>query len=294
MTYVTVGDFDGVHQGHRTLLRRMVTAAAERNARTLAITFDRNAKAFLGGTPSLCLSSPEEKRALILAEGVDEVVSLPFDKAFSQISANKFLALLRTKFDCTDLFGGEDFRFGRNGVGRLTDGMVSEGILQHVVDFKTDFVKISSSSIRSALHDGLVDRANLWLGYAYSISGVVTEGKHLGRTIGFPTINITPPAEKVLPCNGVYITETLSDGTVYRSVTNVGVRPTVESNGERNVETHLLYADGDFYGKAVTVRFLAHLRDEIHFPDVSVMMQQLRADRDAAFAWHENGMFPNQ
>lgn len=293
MTFIAVGDFDGVHQGHRTLLRRMVTAAAERGAKTLAVTFDRNSKAFLGGSPSSCLSSSEEKRALILTEGVDEVVFLPFDRAFSQISANKFLAFLRTKFDCTDLFGGEDFRFGRNGAGRLSDGVVSEGILQHVVDFKTDFVKISSSSIRSALQDGLIERANVWLGYSYAVSGVVIEGKHLGRTIGFPTINIIPPKEKILPRNGVYITETVSDGIVYRSVTNVGVRPTVESNGERNVETHLLYADGDFYGKAVTVRFLAHLRNEIRFSNVSVMMQQLRADRDAAFAWHENGMFPN-
>ncbi len=286
MSVVTVGDFDGVHLGHKTLLRSVVSHAAEHGASSVAVTFDRNTKSFLRRSDPLYLTDAEEKVRLIRAEGIDSVCVVPFDEAFCRMSAGEFLAFLRERFGCTDLFGGADFRFGRGGEGTLSDGAVVDGIRQRVVTLKTDLVKISSSSIRAALTDGLIERANSWLGYCYSVSGVVLEGKHLGRTIGFPTVNLSCPEGKVLPRNGVYITETLVNGRVYRSMTNVGVRPTVTDGDSRNIETHLLHADGDFYGTDVTVRFLSRLRDEMRFPDLGALMRQLRIDRDMVFSWH--------
>lgn len=286
MSIVTVGDFDGVHLGHRTLLRSVVTAAHEKNVPSVAVTFDQNTKAFLHGVSPFYLTDLEEKKSLIRAEGIDTVCIVPFDESFCKMAPSDFLGFLRDRFDCTDLFGGEDFRFGKGGEGTLTNGARVGEILQHVVTLKTDLVKISSSSIRSALADGLIERANSWLGYAYSVSGTVVEGKHLGRTIGFPTLNLQPPSRKALPRNGVYITETLVEGKRYRSITNIGVRPTVEDNHLQNIETHLLYADGDYYGKRITLRFLSRLRDEMRFSDLGALMQQLRKDRDMAFSWH--------
>lgn len=286
MSVITVGDFDGVHLGHRTLLRQVVSYAETLGIPSIAVTFDCNTKNFLQQTSSSYLTNAEEKKSLILSEGIQAVCTIPFDDEFSKLSPTAFLSFLREQYGCTDLFGGADFRFGNGGEGVLSDGTCVEGIRQHVVTLKTDLVKISSSSIRSALTEGLIERANSWLGYPYSVSGTVVEGKHLGRTIGFPTVNLSAPAGKVLPRNGVYITETLIDGIVYRSITNIGTRPTVKDGYFRNIETHLLHARGDFYHKNITVRFLSRLRDEIQFADLGALMQQLRIDRDMAFSWH--------
>ncbi len=268
MSVVTVGDFDGVHLGHQTLLREVVSYADSLGIPSIAVTFDRNTKSFLRQSSSCFLTDSEEKKSLILSEGIQRVCSVPFDEEFSMRSPSAFLSFLRERYGCTDLFGGADFRFGSGGEGTLTDGACVEGIRQHIVALKTDLVKISSSSIRSALTDGLIERANSWLGYSYFVSGTVLEGKHLGRTIGFPTVNLSAPAEKVLPRNGVYVTETLIDGIVYHSVTNVGTRPTVKDGDFRNIETHLLRARGDFYNRNITVRFLTRLRDEIPFSNL--------------------------
>ncbi|MBO5213226.1 MAG: riboflavin biosynthesis protein RibF [Clostridia bacterium] len=289
MSVVTVGDFDGVHLGHRALLRDVASFADSQKIPSIAVTFDRNTKSFLRQTDPYYLTDFEEKKSLILSEGIGHVCNVPFDDAFSKMSPQAFLTLLKERYGCTHLFGGADFRFGCGGEGALTDGACVEGIVQHVVSLKTDLVKISSSTIRTALTDGLIERANSWLGYPYFVSGTVVEGKHLGRTIGFPTVNLASPMQKVLPKNGVYITETTVDGTAYRSVTNVGVRPSVQDGDFRNIETHLLEARGDFYGKTITVRFLSRLRDEIRFADLGALMQQLRIDRDAAFSWRNPG-----
>ncbi len=286
MSVVTVGDFDGVHLGHQMLLQHVVSYATSQNIPSVAVTFDRNTKEFLQHRPSLYLTDPRERKSLILAEGIDSVCVVPFDEGFCSMSPRDFLIFLRERFQCTDLFGGSDFRFGRGGEGTLEDGAIVEGIRQHVVHLKTDLVKISSSGIRSALSDGLIGRANAWLGYQYSVSGRVEEGKHLGRTIGFPTANLSVPSGKALPRDGVYITDTLVGGSVYRSITNIGVRPTVQDGDFRNIETHMLRAKGDFYGMDISVRFLARLRDEMRFSDLGELMQQLRLDQDMAFSWH--------
>lgn len=291
MSVVTVGDFDGVHSGHKELLRQVTRFASEQGLASVVVTFDRNCKDVLRNTSGTYLTTLAEKKKLLLAEGIDSVCVVSFDSSFASMSPEEFLIYLKDHCGCTYLFGGEDFRFGKNGVGTLTDGACVHGIKQKVIELKTDVMKISSSAIRSALAEGLVDRANDWLGYPYFITGTVVEGKHLGRTIGFPTMNLNVLSEKMLPGNGVYITETTVDGQLYRSVTNVGVRPSFNDGVQKNVETHLLNASGDFYGKTITVQFLARLRDERHFSDLGSLMQQLRMDRDQAFSWRNPRYF---
>ena len=285
MSVITVGDFDGVHLGHRALLRSVTERAHRLSCESVVLTFDRNTKSVLQGRTG-CLSDAEERKTLLLAEGVDRVECVSFNSEFQRLSARDFLCYLRDFYGCTDLYGGEDFRFGCGREGVLEDGAVCCDILQHVVKLETDLVKISSSAIRDALQDGLIERANTWLGYAYSISGRVCEGKHLGHTIGFPTLNLYPQEEKFLPRNGVYITRTQIDGQVYPSMTNIGVCPTVDAGLGRSVETHLLDATGIYYGKEIRVSFLSRLRDERPFADLGTLMRQLYADRDIACEYH--------
>lgn len=284
MSVITVGDFDGVHLGHRTLLRAVTRRARELRTESVVLTFERNTKTVLHGRVGY-LSDAQERKKLLLEEGVDRVECVSFSSEFRNLSATEFLCYLRDYYGCTDLFGGSDFRFGRGREGLLEDGASRCGILQHVVALKTDLVKISSSSIRDALSEGLIERANTWLGSPYSLSGTVAEGKHLGHTIGFPTVNLYPTEEKFLPRNGVYVTRTVIDGHSFASMTNVGFCPTVESDLGRSVETHLLDATGEYYGKEICVSFLSRLREERRFSDLGALMRQLYADRDAAYEY---------
>lgn len=287
MSVITVGDFDGVHLGHRALLRALTERARELGTASIVLTFDRNTKSVLHGRFGY-LTDPSERKKLLLEEGIDRVECVSFGSEFQNLSADEFLQYLRDDYGCTELFGGSDFSFGRGREGVLNDGVTRCGILQHVVALKTDLVKISSSAIREALSEGLIERANTWLGSPYSLHGIVAEGKHLGHTIGFPTVNLYPQDEKFLPRNGVYVTRTSVDGKIYGSMTNIGVCPTVESGLGRSVETHLLDATGEYYGKEIDVSFLYRLRDEKQFSDLGELMRQLYADRDAAYAYFRN------
>jgi len=286
VSVITVGDFDGVHLGHRALLRYAVDLARAKNVPAIVITFDQNTKSVLKRNFMGILTEFPEKEPLLRSLGVDQVSLVSFDGNFSNTSGEEFLRYLREEYGCTDLVGGTDFRFGRDGAMQLTDGIEVCGIRQHTVELKTDLVKISSTAIRRALLEGLLDQANTWLGYPFTVTGVVEEGMHLGRTIGFPTLNIVPDEMKILPKNGVYITRARIEKTEFLAMTNVGVRPTVQGAGVRNVETHLLDGNGEYYGCTLSVQFLARLRDEQRFPDMGALMRQLRVDREAALARH--------
>ena len=288
MSVITVGDFDGVHLGHRELLTRTAALAERLGEASIALTFDRNSKFALRGSPQLRLASDEERERLILSCGIDRVVCIPFTERFAALSPEAFLDLLRERYGCTALVGGADFRFGSGAQGRLTDGKIVCGIRQYVIPLKTDTEKISSSAVRQALSLGDVSRAAELLGRYYSLSGSVVHGKRVGHRLGFPTINLKFSPERALPADGVYITETHMDGIVCRSVTNVGHRPTVEDAGRRTVETHLIGADGDFYGRCADVLFFSRLREEKKFSGLSDLAVQLSRDREDALHFVEN------
>jgi len=177
---------------------------------------------------------------------------------------------------------GEDFHFGKNRTG---DVMLLKA-LEKKYGYRTVCIpkveekqqRVSSTGIRDLLAKGAVEEANRLLGRPYTVFGEVLHGKKLGRTLGFPTMNLIPPAEKLLPAYGVYVTRTMVDGQWYAGITNIGLRPTVDSDKQVSVETHLFDYDGDLYGKQVEVQFLHFLRPEKKFPDIVSLKEAMNED----------------
>lgn len=243
---VVVGNFDGCHVGHREVFRTAVRLAAERGCGTIAFTFSNHPKNFFDSThPVQLIRSNEQKQEIMLDCGIDRVVSVAFDAPFASMSALEFLTMLKQRFGCVCVVCGENFRFGHNGEGsRLNIDAYAQqvGCDVCVVPLQKDASGqvISSSRIRECIRSGRVEEARVLLGSCYQLTGQVQNGRHFGRTMGFPTINFIPSDLFVLPRFGVYCTATVLDGRAYLSVTNVGVCPTVTDLGRTTVETHIM------------------------------------------------------
>ncbi len=286
MSVIAVGNFDGVHSGHRRVLRQAVALAAEKGTEALAVTFSPHPRSVLTGNPQLLLSDPEEKQQRILSCGIHQVITLTFDSTRAEQTPEAFLRELKDRFACTDLVCGENFRFGNAACGYFGfSGEVQMSITGHLVPAESG---VSSSAIRTALAAGDVTHAAEMLGEPYGLSGTVVEGKHLGRTIGFPTLNFWPSTQRVLPQNGVYVTQTQIEKKIYASMTNVGRRPTVEGDGAVNIETFLLYLPKMPIPPAqIRVCFLQKLRGEVQFSSLEKLQEQLMRDQSSAEAFFE-------
>lgn len=280
---VTIGFFDGVHNGHRRVLKALL----ERDADAVAITFWPHPRTVLqqdAGTLFL-LNSIEEKRALVHGCGVRNLECMEFDKDFAAKTAKEFIKdYLIDRYACTDLVLGYDNRLGSDGLD--TAGVAalaaSMGLEVHVVEpYLVDGSAVSSTRIRKVLKDGDVALAARMLGYDFTVSGEVVHGNRIGRTIGFPTANLSLSfARKALPANGVYVTRvTLDDGRQFKAMTNIGVRPTVSQSGEKVIETHLLDFDEDIYGRTISVSFISRIRGEQRFSSVEELASQLQKDK---------------
>ncbi|MCU0363379.1 MAG: bifunctional riboflavin kinase/FAD synthetase [Bacteroidales bacterium] len=284
---VTLGIFDGVHRGHRSLLSTLADRAREAGGESVVITFDPHPRLVLEGSNSgvLLLTSPDEKTALIEQTGADNLVIIGFNESFSTIEACDFLKdILAGKIGTRHLLLGYNHRFGRKGEGDFTT--VNECaeplgfIVEQVQQFHTEEGMISSSSIREALLSGSLDLANRWLGYKYRIGGRVVEGRRLGREIGFPTANIEPAfRHKLIPKDGVYAVEVLLEGHRFAGMMSIGTNPTVNTdNRPRSLEVYIFDFGGDIYGKEITVSFSARLRDEIKFESTARLAMQMKED----------------
>lgn len=271
---MAIGNFDGVHRGHRLLLDRMREVAVRRGVARSIVTFFPPAKVFFSGAPYL--ASALEKRSLLAAFEPDELVMQRFDATFAATDAQAFLDALARRAPHM-IVVGEDFRFGRDRVGGLD-------MLQHVPE-RLEVIRlhhdgddpISSSRIRAHLAGGDIEAANALLGAPYFAMGEVIHGDHRGRTIGYPTANVDLPAGKALP-RGVYaVTVDVPDDARYAGMANVGPRPTFPGESPR-LEAHLFDYAGDLYGRVVTVRFHAHLRDQRVFAGLDDLTQQLEWD----------------
>ena len=275
---IALGFFDGCHTGHRALLRETVKRARAMGAESAVFTFsDEGIKA---GAPRI--SSLSERLETFRLMGIERVYLASFE-ALRNLTPEWFVKTVLVEMcGAKWAVSGPDFRFGKNAAGgpdTLAALMRRQGggttVLPPVLDRGE---KVSSTSIRRALESGDMERAGRMLGEAYHLTLPVSRGKGLGHTIGFPTANQTPSPRRLLPGRGVYRTETVVDGQVYPSLTNVGLRPTVEDGGGVNVETYLLGYKGDLYGKTVTVRFLQFLRPERRFDSVEALRAQLDED----------------
>ena len=286
----TTGFFDGVHLGHRLVIERLVSLARERGDESLVVTFWPHPRAVLqdGARELRLLNSLEEKKELLRSLGVDRVEVLDFTRSFAALTAEQYLReILRDRYGVTTLLMGYDNRLGSD---RLTaDMLLSKASALDIElielepfgqDVHPALTHISSTRIRKSLEDGKVEEAAEMLGYGYSLRGVVVAGNRLGRTIGFPTANMKlyEPL-KLVPGRGVYAVEAEVLGKKYRGMTNIGLRPTV-GGSFTTIETHILDFDEDIYGLPLRITFLRRHRDEVHFPSLEALKDQLEKDRE--------------
>ena len=287
----TTGFFDGVHLGHRLVIERLVSEAHARGDESLVVTFWPHPRAVLqdGARELRLLTALEEKKALLLGLGVDRVEVVDFTRRFASLTAAEYLRdVLRARFGVTTLLMGYDNRIGSDrltasSLKPIADGMGMELLELSPLSFRAQRrnLEISSTQIRAALANGDIASATAMLGYGYSLQGVVVAGNRLGRTLGFPTANMRlyEPL-KLVPANGVYAVEVDVLGSRFRGMTNIGVRPTVGGTF-RTVETHILDFNEDIYGLPLRISFLRRIRDEIRFPSLDALKEQLEKDRQA-------------
>lgn len=287
-TVVTIGTFDGVHLGHAQLLSATVALAGAADATSVAITFRSPPRELLNPTlPVPHLGPLNERSERIKALGIDQVIEVDFDDSVRNISADDFVRLLMAELDMVGLVLGPGATVGRDRGGdeaRMTG-------LSEELDFRLRVVPpamvhgnvVNSTAIRAALSAGDVRSASEMLGRTFSITGVVTEGDRRGRTLGFPTANITPDPHGTLPADGIYATF-VTVGTPpdsaqdrYLAATSVGVRPTFDG-GPRLIEPFLLDFDDDLYGRRITVEFVERLREEERFDSVDALVEQMNKD----------------
>lgn len=279
---LTIGFFDGVHQGHRYLLQQLEELAAANGLSAAAVTFDRHPRTVVqpNFVPSL-LTTQEEKLALLSKAFSGKIIVLPFTQELSEMTAKEFMQnILREKLNAELLLMGYNHRFGHGG-GNPED-YVTWG---HETGIKVCLAKalagekVSSSRIRNLISLGDVKKANNLLGYPYFLTGEVTEGKQIGRKIGFPTANLTLPEQKLMPACGVYaVWVTMPDHSKRGGMLCIGHRPTVEQNGEISVEVHIFDFNGDLYGTSISIDFIEKLRDERHFDSLEELQKQLILD----------------
>jgi riboflavin kinase/FMN adenylyltransferase len=285
---VTLGIFDGVHRGHRTLLDRLVLSAKEAKGESVVITFSPHPRLLLEKTrvDLSFLTTMEEKIVLLENAKIDHLVIIKFNKKFSRIEACDFVnEVLVEKIGTKHLLIGYNHHFGRNGNGdfntikQCTESL--DFLVEQVQGYQTEEGAISSSLIREALFKGRLDEANRWLGYQYSLQGTIIEGRHIGRSIGFPTANIKPDYQyKLIPGDGVYAVEVKLDGLFYKGMLSIGSNPTVNKNTrKRSIEVHILDYNEDIYGRTITVIFRKRLRNEIKFENTELLAEQMKLDR---------------
>ncbi len=288
---VTIGNFDGVHRGHRVLLRRAVDGATQDDLRSVAITFEPHPAAVLRpGTQPQRLQPLDERIEGLRATGVDLVVVLPFTEQLAALPAEAFVrSVLVDGLGASRVVVGTNFRFGHRATGDVvtlvTVGEEAGFTTEAVTLLELEGVAISSTSIRAHLQEGDVVWAAAALGRPHRLTGTVVRGDGRGRTIGVPTANLEVPQDLVVPGNGVYAGHLHVGTERLPAVTNVGVRPTFAGQGaRRSVEVHVLDADRDLYGAHVTVTFVERIRDEQRFDGVDQLVARIRTDIETARA----------
>jgi riboflavin kinase/FMN adenylyltransferase len=287
-----IGNFDGVHLGHQYLLRETDTFAREKGAKTGAVVFDPHPRRyFRPEDPPFLITLPETRDALLKQYGAEKVLPLTFDKELASLSPEEFIrAVLKDKLGLSGVVVGADFQFGQGRAGNsemLKSLGEAAGLYVHIVKILSEAShseKFGSSAIRDALSEGSVRRAADMLGRPWSVTGRVVEGQKLGRTIGFPTANITL-GDLIEPRKGVYVTRAIIGGKAYDAVSNYGRRPTVGAS-DTLLETHLFDFSGDLYEQEIEVIFIDFLRDERKFENIEALKEQINADCKKARAKH--------
>lgn len=273
---VALGKFQGLHNGHMMLINEVVAIARKEQLTGVVFTINiHNDK---------MVNLPDERFAILEEMGVDVDVECEFSSEFAMMQPEQFVkSILVDKLNASYVVVGSDFRFGykRQGDVSLLKTYGDKYGFEVIAFDKlcVDGNIVSSSLIRELIEAGNVDSVEKYMGRPYSVSGEVCTGKQLGRTIGFPTINIIPKEDKLLPPYGVYETFINLDGTIYKGVTNVGNNPTVENTDRTFVETNIIDFDDNLYGETVTVCFKRYIRKEKKFNSIEELKNQIKRDK---------------
>ena len=287
----TIGFFDGVHLGHRYLIRQTQEVAVRRGVPAMVVTFATHPRQVMqpGYRPCL-LTTCQEKEALLQEAGADRCLMLEFTPQLARLTAREFMTLLHSRYGVEALVIGYDHRFG-HGRSEGFDDYVRYGrelgmeVCLARAYCLADGTEVSSSRVRRLLQAGEVEEAACELGYRYFLSGTVVGGHRVGRTLGYPTANLQPDDPcKLVPAVGVYAVRVEWEGVPRAGMLSIGHRPTVDNGTERSIEVHIFDFEGDLYGRRLTLTFLSRLREEQKFASLDELAAQLRLDEEAARA----------
>lgn len=282
---VTIGTFDGLHQGHQKILDRVIEKSRKENLTSVVLTFFPHPRMVLQPEHELeLINTIDERVELISQQGVEHTIIHPFSKDFSRTTAQEYVEdILVKQFNAKVVVIGYDHRFGRNRSASIVE--LREYAVEHDFEIieiskkEVEEVAVSSTKIRKALSSGDVHAAAQYLNRSFSITGKITYGKQLGRTIGYPTANLeVEEAYKIIPANGVYITSSVINGSTYYGMTNIGTNPTVSDSGYRTIETFYLEFKGDLYNKTTELFFHERLREEARFENVEQLKEAMAQD----------------
>ena len=291
---ITTGAFDGVHLGHQEIISRMKQIALEIGGETVIVTFHPHPRKVISSIPGEIkqLTSLEERIALLTQSGIDHLVVVNFDYAFSNLTADEYVkTFLFDHFHPHTILVGYDHRFGngRNGNYELLQkfgtelGFKVEQIHEKIIGDEI----VSSTHIRNYLQEHAIEKANALLGYPYLFDGFVVRGNQIGRTIGFPTANLhINNEEKIIPSNGVYAVKVKGkclEDIIYNGMMNIGIRPTVDGQ-KKVIEVHILDFDQDIYEQNLTVMVYEYIRGEVKFDGLEALKAQLAKDKITAGA----------
>lgn len=281
-TAVTLGKFDGLHRGHELLMQTVLQCKEKHQVASVAFTFDMPPRNRVEEIVANVLTTNDEKQYIFEKQGIDYLIECPFTKEVMSMEPKDFIEWIATSLNMKFVVVGDDFRFGHKRAGdfhTLQEYEKQYGyktiVLEKLKDSNRD---ISSTYVREKIADGNIRKANELLGYHYFIKSEILHGKKLGRRIGMPTINMILPENKLLPPNGVYVTEVLVEGKTYMGVTNVGCKPTVSNERVVGVETYIDNFNQDLYGEKIIVSFLEFIRPEMKFDSIEELKAQMESD----------------
>lgn len=284
---VTLGKFDGIHMGHMALINAAGKLAREHDLALAVFTFDVLPGVVFGKKDASQITTNLERRRLFMEAGVQYLIEFPFNNETSSMEPFEFIKkVIYESINAAYVVVGIDWQFGKDRTGNV-DTLLSA---RKLFNFEVVAVEkeqyngreISSTWIRDELISGNMENVNILLGYPYTIVGTVEHGKKMGGEMGFPTANIYPDSEKLLPPNGVYSVKVICDEKEYTGVANIGYRPTVENSTRLALETHIFDFEGDIYGKTITVMLYHFQRPEMKFETLEKLVAQINADKEFA------------
>ena len=281
---LTLGTFDGIHKGHRTIISKLTSESKKHELKSIILTFFPHPRNIVSSKKIKSISTIDEKIQIFSELDLDELIIQNFNKSFSEMGAEEFIKLLVNNLNLKKIIVGYNHRFGKNrsaDINVLRDFSIKYDFeVVEIKAFEVEKIKISSTKIRNAIDDGNIDVCNNYLGYNFNINGIVVKGKSIGKSIGFPTANINIAEEyKIIPKNGVYLVRCFFEKNKFYGMMNIGYNPTFGSN-EKTIEVNIFDFSRDLYDKNIRIEFLKFIRDEIKFESVEELQNQLIDDRE--------------